>query len=92
MEENLHYECAKIIAKLSGRHKTKIENECDCPAILFFIIDFANWNISSACLRVLVTVQKKLHAEGIPFEIIHINDTIKEIFTQSGFDKILTIK
>jgi|SRR5690606_19086531 anti-anti-sigma factor len=48
--------------------------------------------ISSAGLRVLVLVQKKLQPEGIPFVIINVNDTIKEIFSMSGFDKILTIK
>ncbi len=48
--------------------------------------------ISSAGLRVLVLVQKKLQPEGIPFVIIIVNDTIKEIFSMSGFDKILTIK
>ena len=48
--------------------------------------------ISSAGLRVLVLVQKKLQPEGIPFVIINVKDTIKEIFSMSGFDKILTIK
>lgn len=48
--------------------------------------------ISSAGLRVLVLVQKKLQPENIPFVIINVNDTIKEIFSMSGFDKILTIK
>ena len=48
--------------------------------------------ISSAGLIVLVLVQKKLQPEGIPFVIINVNDTIKEIFSMSGFDKILTIK
>ena len=48
--------------------------------------------ISRAGLRVLVLVQKKLQPEGIPFVIINVNDTIKEIFSMSGFDKILTIK
>ena len=48
--------------------------------------------ISSAGLRVLVLVQKKLQPEGIPFVIINVNDTIKEIFSMSGFDKMLTIK
>ena len=48
--------------------------------------------ISSAGLRVLVLVQKKLQPDNIPFVIINVNDTIKEIFSMSGFDKILTIK
>ena len=57
------------------------------------ILDFKNLEyISSAGLRVLVIVQKKLHPQNIPFTIINVNDAIKEILTISGFDKILDIK
>ncbi|WP_296879682.1 STAS domain-containing protein [uncultured Methanobrevibacter sp.] len=57
------------------------------------ILDLNNLEyISSAGLRVLVLVQKKLQPDNIPFVIINVNDTIKEIFSMSGFDKILTIK
>lgn len=48
--------------------------------------------MSSAGLRVLIATQKKLNQDNIPLEIINVNDTIKEIFRMSGFDKILTIK
>ena len=57
------------------------------------ILDFKDLEyISSAGLRVLVLTQKKLKPDNIPFTIINVNDTIKEIFTMSGFDKILDIK
>ena len=57
------------------------------------ILDLNNLEyISSAGLRVLVLVQKKLQPDNIPFVILNVNDTIKEIFSMSGFDKILTIK
>lgn len=57
------------------------------------ILDFKNLEyISSAGLRVLVLTQKKLKPEGIPFVIKNVNDTIKEILSMSGFDKILTIE
>ncbi len=56
-------------------------------------LDLSNLEyISSAGLRVLVLVQKKLKPDDIPFVIVNANDTIKEIFSMSGFDKILTIK
>lgn len=48
--------------------------------------------ISSAGLRVLILVQKKLKADDIPFVIINTNDNIKNILTMSGFDKILNIQ
>lgn len=57
------------------------------------IIDFANLEyISSAGLRVLISTQKKLKAEGIPMTIRNVNDTIGEIFRMSGFDKVLRIE
>lgn len=57
------------------------------------IIDFTNLEyISSAGLRVLISTQKKLKIENIPFVIKNVNDTVNEIFRMSGFDKILTIE
>ena len=57
------------------------------------ILDFKNLEyISSAGLRALVIIEKKLKPEGIPFTITNLNDTIDEIFTISGFDKILNIE
>ena len=71
--------------------ENEIMNEMDKFDSL--ILDLNNLEyISSAGLRVLVLVQKKLQPDNIPFVIINVNDTIKEIFSMSGFDKILTIK
>ena len=57
------------------------------------IIDFSNLEyISSAGLRVLIATQKKLTPKNIPMTIKNVNDTIKEIFMMSGFDKILNIE
>ncbi|WP_458406089.1 STAS domain-containing protein [Methanobrevibacter sp.] len=57
------------------------------------ILDFRKLEyISSAGLRVLVVIQKKLKPEGIPFVIKNTNGTINEIFKMSGFDKILDIQ
>ena len=56
-------------------------------------LDFTDLEyISSAGLRVLISTQKKLKAEGIPFVIENVNDAVNEIFRMSGFDKILTIE
>ena len=57
------------------------------------VLDFKNLEyISSAGLRVLVIIEKKLKPEGIPFTVTNLNDTINEIIIMSGFDKILDIK
>lgn len=57
------------------------------------IIDFTNLEyISSAGLRVLISTQKKLKSDNIPFIIKNVNDTVNEIFSMSGFNKILTIE
>ncbi len=56
-------------------------------------MDFSDLDyISSAGLRVLISTQKKLKSDDIPFVIINVNDTIGGIFRISGFDKILKIE
>ncbi len=57
------------------------------------ILDFENLEyISSAGLRVLISTQKKLQPEGIPFKIINTPDTIKDILNVSGLNTILNIE
>lgn len=57
------------------------------------IIDFKDLEyISSSGLRVLIMVEKKLQPQNIPFVIKNLNDTIKEIFEISGFDKLLNVE
>lgn len=57
------------------------------------ILDFTDLEyISSAGLRVLIATQKKLKTENIPFVIKNVDDSVKEIFRMSGFDKILKIE
>ena len=56
------------------------------------IIDLTDLKyISSAGLRVLVKVEKALKPQGISC-IIKVNDTIREILTVSGLNKILNIQ
>ena len=47
--------------------------------------------ISSAGLRVLLSTQKVMNKQGA-LKIIHVNDTIMEIFEVTGFTDILTIE
>ena len=47
--------------------------------------------ISSAGLRVLLSAQKQMSKQGT-MKIVHVNDTIMEIFEVTGFIDILTIQ
>ena len=47
--------------------------------------------ISSAGLRVLLSAQKVMNKQGT-MKIIHVNETVMEIFEVTGFTDILTIE
>ena len=47
--------------------------------------------ISSAGLRVLLSVQKVMNQQG-SMKLLHVNDVINEIFEVTGFSDILTIE
>lgn len=47
--------------------------------------------ISSAGLRVLLSTQKAMNQQG-EMKLIHVNETIMEIFEITGFTDILTIE
>ncbi|MBR4655212.1 MAG: STAS domain-containing protein [Oscillospiraceae bacterium] len=47
--------------------------------------------ISSAGLRVLLTAQKQMSQQG-GMKLIHVNETIMDVFEITGFSDILTIE
>ncbi len=52
-------------------------------------IDFKNVNyISSAGLRVLLSLQKKMMKQG-EMKLINVSDTVNDVFEVTGFDEIL---
>lgn len=56
------------------------------------IMDFEKLEyISSAGLRVLLSAQKTMNKQG-EMKLIHVSDTIMEIFKVTGFSDILTIE
>lgn len=56
------------------------------------VLDFEKLDyISSAGLRVLLSAQKIINGSG-SMKVIHVNDTIMEIFEVTGFNEILTIE
>lgn len=57
------------------------------------VLDFTNLEyISSAGLRVLLSLKKNLEANGKALEIHNINEIVKEVFNVTGFINVLTIK
>ena len=47
--------------------------------------------ISSAGLRVVLKLHKKMTAQGGQLKLINVNDMIMEIFTMTGMDSFLEI-
>ena len=88
-----------LVVMLSGRldtttspqlEKALQENLDGIRAITF---DFADIEyISSAGLRVLLSTQKHMNASDGAMKLIHVNETVMEVFDITGFTDILTIE
>jgi len=62
------------------------------PELTSLTLDFENLEyISSAGLRVLLSAQKVMTKQG-SMTLVHVNETIMEIFEVTGFSDILTIE
>ena len=85
-------------ALVSGRVDTTTAPELEAelkPAlagITELILDFSQLNyISSAGLRVLLSLQKTMNAQG-EMKVVGVNEVVYEIFEVTGFADILTIE
>lgn len=83
---------------LEGRLDTVTSPELDevvkeaLDGVTELVFDFTELKyISSAGLRVLLSAQKKMAKQG-SMKILHVNETIMEIFEVTGFSEILTIE
>lgn len=88
----------KLTVKLEGRLDTvtapQLEEELKSglEEITDLIMDFEMLEyISSAGLRVLLSTQKLMGRKG-SMKLIHVSDTVMEIFEVTGFVDILTIE
>lgn len=91
-------EGSKLDIALEGRLDTTtapdLEKELkeSLEGVSEFTLDFENLEyISSAGLRVLLAAQKTMSKQG-EMTLIHVNDTVMEIFEVTGFSDILNIK
>ena len=95
---NKTVEDGKASFVLEGRLDTvtapELESELkdSLPGLTTLIFDFEKLEyISSAGLRVLLSTQKVMAKQG-EMKIIHVNETIMDIFDITGFIDILTIE
>jgi anti-anti-sigma factor len=95
---NKTVEGEKTVFTLEGRMDTvtapELEKElkASLDGVKELTLDFEKLDyISSAGLRVLLSTQKVMNKQGA-LKIIHVNDTIMEIFEVTGFTDILTIE
>lgn len=83
---------------LSGRLDTTTSPQLEAEikesltGIVELAFDFSNLEyISSAGLRVLLSAQKHMNAQG-SMVIRNINDIVREVFEVTGFNDILTVE
>ena len=88
----------KAVFTLEGRLDTvtapELENELksSLDGVTELVMDFEKLEyISSAGLRVLLSTQKLMAKQG-EMKLVHVNETIMEIFEVTGFIDILTIE
>ncbi len=80
---------------ISGRIDTATAPEADSvisgslDGVQSLILDFKDVNyVSSAGLRMLLSLQKKMMAKG-GMKLIGVNDAVNDVFEVTGFDEIL---
>lgn len=99
MEITAETESGTVIARASGRIDSSNSREfhskleavvaADDPALLLNFEDVSY--ISSAGMRVILLTAKSLQKTGVRFALCSMNDSIREVFKISGFDKIIPI-
>ena len=89
---------SKLIAIPEGRIDTLSAPELEkklgelLGGVSELVLDMSNVDyVSSAGLRVILKVQKVMFCQG-EMKIIHVNETVMEVFEITGFSDILTIE
>ena len=87
-----------LTVALEGRLDTttapqlETEMKSALPGVQSLVMDFEKLEyISSAGLRVLLSLQKIMNKQG-EMKLIHVNEVINEIFEVTGFSDILNIE
>ena len=88
-----------VIAKADGRIDSSNSREfhSDLQTVVAesdttLVLDFEDVSyISSAGMRVILLATKNLQKSGMRFVLCSMTDSVREVFTISGFDKIISI-
>ena len=96
IEKNLNGN--SLTLNLAGRLDTTTAPELEAElnrslsGVKDLILDFGELEyISSAGLRVILKAQKTMTAQGA-MKLVHVNDSVMEVFDITGFSDILTIE
>ena len=84
----------KVIGRLDSVTSPQLEEVTskELEGITDLTFDFSELEyISSAGLRVILISQKTMNNQG-SMKVIHVNDTVMEIFEVTGFVDVLTIE
>ncbi len=99
MEINAERESGTVIARTNGRIDSSNSREfhSSLEAVVtegdtVVVLDFEDVSyISSAGMRVILLTAKSLQQNGVTFALYSMNDSNREVFKISGFDKIIPI-
>ena len=98
MNINIEKDNGKVLMEIEGRLDTTTAPELETAingegdALKNLVLDFKGVDyISSAGLRVLLTAQKKMNAQGY-MELMGVSEAVMDIFEMTGFADILEIK
>ena len=98
MNINIERENDRVILKVDGRLDTTTAPELEKAInsegeeLKNLVLDFNGVSyISSAGLRVLLTAQKKMNAQG-SMELVGVSEAVMDIFEMTGFADILVIR
>ena len=98
MNIGIEKENGKTLIKIEGRLDTTTAPELEKAIngegdeLKSLVLDFSGVDyISSAGLRVLLTAQKKMNAQG-SMELVNVSEAVMDIFEMTGFADILVIR
>lgn len=96
IEKNLNQDSmvVKIIGRLDTTTAPELESEMTVSlnGVKNLVLDLAELEyISSAGLRVILKTQKTMNAQG-DMKLVHVNESVMEVFDITGFSDILCIE
>ena len=99
MEINKKNDGESLVLEFSGRLDTTTAPDAETAAVAAvgetngLIFDFAKLEyLSSAGLRVILAIHKKMTAKGGSFTVRNVNEIIMKVFKITGFSSIINIK